>query len=68
MYNVNILTVDLEDWFHLLGVRQLANPGDWLHFEPRFRESTDFILAVLQKYKLRCHFFVLDGLPKLIRT
>ena len=45
----NILTVDLEDWFHICGVENLLPEAGWSELESRVEANTLKILEVLSR-------------------
>ena len=55
----DILTIDVEEWFH--GHNYLAHipPARWLDQERRVEANTDRLLALLDRYHVRATFFVL---------
>jgi polysaccharide deacetylase family protein (PEP-CTERM system associated) len=55
----NILTVDLEDWFHICGVEKLIPEAHWPQLESRVETNTMKILQVLHKKRVKTTFFVL---------
>lgn len=61
---MNILTFDIEDWFHLLEYDGSSSPSSWYHFESRVESSTDIILDILQSEKKKATFFVLGWVAK----
>jgi polysaccharide deacetylase family protein (PEP-CTERM system associated) len=67
----NILTVDLEDWFHICGVDNLIPESSWPQLESRVAENTFKILDILSQKKVQATFFVLgyiaENHPGLIR-
>ena len=68
---MNILTIDLEDWFHILAHDQTARPMQWEKFESRVERNTDWILEQLSNAGYRATFFCLGWIaerhPDLIR-
>jgi polysaccharide deacetylase family protein (PEP-CTERM system associated) len=68
---MKILTIDLEDWFHILDHPDTAHAEQWERFESRVERNTDRILEALDQRKLRATFFVLgwiaERFPDLIR-
>jgi len=68
---VDILTIDVEEWFH--GHNYLAHvpPADWDRQERRVEANTDRCLALLDRYAVRATFFVLgwtaERHPDLVR-
>ena len=67
----NILTVDVEDWFHICGVEKLIPEASWSQLESRVRMNTMKILEVLRRKGVKATFFVLGFIaerhPDLIR-
>jgi len=55
----NILTVDVEDWFHICGVEKLIPEASWPQLESRVTENTMKILEVLRQKRIKATFFVL---------
>ena len=58
---MKILTIDLEDWFHILAHEKISGPRHWEKFESRVEANTDWILEQLTHYKQPATFF-LSGL------
>lgn len=67
----NILTVDVEDWFHICGVEELIPETSWSQLESRVEANTLKILEVLSRKGVKATFFVLGFVaerhPRLIR-
>jgi polysaccharide deacetylase family protein (PEP-CTERM system associated) len=67
----NILTVDVEDYFHVEAFADRVSPDAWPGFSSRVRENTVRILQLFDQYRCRGTFFVLGWVaerdPKLIR-
>lgn len=55
----NILTVDLEDWFHICGVDDYLSASQWTRLESRVTQNTVRILEILEKNRTKATFFVL---------
>lgn len=55
----NILTVDLEDWFHICGVDNLIPKESWPGLESRIDRNTSRILEILSRKSVKATFFVL---------
>jgi polysaccharide deacetylase family protein (PEP-CTERM system associated) len=55
----NILTVDLEDWFHICGVEQSIPEASWTDLESRVSGNTIKLLDILSKKGVVATFFVL---------
>jgi polysaccharide deacetylase family protein (PEP-CTERM system associated) len=69
---VNALTVDLEDWYHVCGAEEVADPAQWDAYESRVTRNTDTILSLLRARGVRATFFVLGYIaarePALVRA
>jgi polysaccharide deacetylase family protein (PEP-CTERM system associated) len=66
-----ILTVDVEDWFHVCGHRAYADPDTWTGREKRVHVGIERILALLDGSGSTATFFVLGWIarqsPALVR-
>jgi polysaccharide deacetylase family protein (PEP-CTERM system associated) len=56
---VNALTVDVEEWFHICGVPELASPARWDTLPSRVVSNTDRLLDLLASADVHATFFVL---------
>lgn len=67
----NALTIDLEDWFHILDVDDASPMSEWGRLESRVERNTDRLLAMLEAAGVRATFFVLgwvaDHHPQVVR-
>src|SRR6185312_8284983 len=67
----HILTVSLEDYFHVSPFRDLIEPSQWPRFERRLEIGTQRTLDLLDEFGIRATFFVLgwvaDTVPVLVR-
>lgn len=67
----HILTFDIEEWFHLVGVRAMDDRSRWDALEPTVEPLTDAILALLAEYEVKGTFFTLgwvaERYPKLVQ-
>jgi polysaccharide deacetylase family protein (PEP-CTERM system associated) len=61
---MNILTFDIEEWFHILNNVSTKTEKEWNSFESRICANTDRILDLLDKYKLKATFFCLGWIAK----
>lgn len=68
---MNILTFDIEDWFHLLDIPSTASASDWCNFEPRIHRNVERLLEALLRHEHRATFFCLGWMaekyPEIIR-
>jgi peptidoglycan-N-acetylglucosamine deacetylase len=69
---VNALTVDLEDWYHVCGAREIGDASQWDAYESRVNRNTDRVLSLLRAAGARATFFVLGYVaekePGLVRA
>lgn len=68
---MNILTFDIEDWFHTHQNRKYFSGHVWKELPSRIVENTDRILAMLEELDLKATFFILGWVaeyhPKLVK-
>lgn len=55
----NILTVDLEDWFHICGIKEIMSESSWSGLESRVVANTEKILEILSSKNTPATFFIL---------
>ncbi|CAN5337883.1 hypothetical protein BH20ACI1_BH20ACI1_18930 [soil metagenome] len=67
----HLLTVLVEDYFHVGAFENLIQQRNWSNFEPRYEQNTLKTLDLLDDFKTKATFFVLGWIaeqnPKLIR-
>jgi polysaccharide deacetylase family protein (PEP-CTERM system associated) len=67
----NLLTILVEDYFHVGAFENLIQQRNWDHFEPRYEQNTLKTLDLLDRYNTKATFFVLGWIadlnPNLIR-
>ena len=67
----NIMTVDVEDWFHILEVEGGYTRQDWASLETRVEENTEILLQILSDGNASATFFVVGWVasrhPELVR-
>jgi polysaccharide deacetylase family protein (PEP-CTERM system associated) len=56
---VNILTIDVEEYFHPSEVQRSSKMEDWLFLPSRVEEETDWVLELLARHSTSATFFVL---------
>lgn len=65
---MNILSFDIEDWFHC---DFISDQATWTNYTTRIHESTDRILHLLEKRNLKGTFFILgwiaDKYPEVVK-
>jgi polysaccharide deacetylase family protein (PEP-CTERM system associated) len=68
---VNVLSFDLEDWFHILDISGIKGINRWSEYEPKIENITFKILDILQTGNTKATFFVLGWIaeryPNLVR-
>jgi polysaccharide deacetylase family protein (PEP-CTERM system associated) len=68
---VNILTFDIEDWFHILDNSSTKSVEQWSDFEPRIHQNMDLIFRLLEDTDTSATFFCLGWVarkyPEIIR-
>lgn len=60
----DILTVDVEDWFHICGVARQLPRSQWSRLQGRVEANTLKILDLLDRYKIKATFFVLGWVAR----
>ncbi|GIU74162.1 MAG: polysaccharide deacetylase [Bryobacteraceae bacterium] len=67
----NILTIDVEDYFHPTEVQRTVDPARWDSFPSRVEEATAIVLDLLDAAGVRATFFILGWVaarrPALVR-
>ncbi|MGI8787683.1 MAG: XrtA system polysaccharide deacetylase [Pyrinomonadaceae bacterium] len=67
----HLLTVLVEDYFHVGAFENLIQQRNWSRFEPRYEQNTYKTLDLLDEYKTKATFFVLGWIaeqnPRLVR-
>jgi polysaccharide deacetylase family protein (PEP-CTERM system associated) len=68
---VDVLSFDIEDWFHIVEVETLADPAQWPDKESLVERYTEWIVQAVTEAGVRCTFFVLgwiaDRYPHLVQ-
>lgn len=67
----NALSFDIEDWFHMVEIKAVADPETWPNLESIVERYTNWILDLLDEKKVKATFFVLGWIaeryPKLVK-
>ena len=67
----HLLTVLVEDYFHVGAFENLIQQRNWAHFEPRYERNTLKTLDLLDEFETKATFFVLGWIaeqnPRLVR-
>jgi len=61
---MKVLTLDIEDWFHILGNKSTALPEQWRQFPARIHENNDRLLEILDKHQTKATFFILGWIAE----
>lgn len=61
---MNILTFDIEEWFHLLDNDSTKTEKEWSNYECRIHANVDRILAILDNHKTKATFFCLSWIAE----
>lgn len=60
----HILTIDVEDWFHIVDIPELENRDKWNTWPSIVESKTDLILSILDDYQAKATFFVLGWIAE----
>jgi len=60
----NLLTFDIEDWFHTSALRHFIDEKSWDHLESRVITNVHLILELLAEHQTRATFFVLGWMAE----
>jgi polysaccharide deacetylase family protein (PEP-CTERM system associated) len=67
----NVLTIDVEDYYHVAAFESVVSVADWEWYESRVEHNTEKILALLDDASVHATFFVLgwvaERYPQLVR-
>jgi polysaccharide deacetylase family protein (PEP-CTERM system associated) len=61
---MNILTFDIEEWFHLLDNDSTKTINDWNNFDSRIKLGMEYIYEIIESNKVSATFFVLGWMAK----
>ena len=61
---MNILTFDIEDWFHILDLEETEDVDSWHKYESRLERNLEFILDFLSKGGYKATFFILGWIAE----
>lgn len=69
---INVLSIDVEEYFHPTEVRVSANPAHWHSFPSRINDQTLRILDLLDSKNTKATFFILGWVaeqqPRMVRS
>jgi len=61
---MNILTFDVEEWFHLLDNSSTRSEAQWMNYEVRIHENMDRIFRILEDTGTKATFFIIGWVAK----
>ena len=61
---MNILTFDVEEWFHLLDFDATRTEAEWGKYEVRIYDNVDRILDILELTNTKATFFIIGWVAK----
>ena len=61
---MNILTFDIEEWFHLLDYDATRDETEWDRYEVRIYENVERILNLLEETNSQATFFIIGWVAK----
>ncbi len=61
---MNILTFDIEDWFHILDHSSTKTHHQWENFECRLNKNTDRIIELLYNNNIKATFFCMGWIAE----
>ena len=68
---MNILTFDIEEWFHILDNKKTKTISDWNNFDSRIHFGMNIIYNILEKTEKSATFFVVGWIaekyPEIVR-
>ncbi|MDR0307895.1 MAG: polysaccharide deacetylase family protein [Chitinispirillales bacterium] len=69
---MNILTFDIEEWFHILDNESTKTAKEWQCYEPRIHDNMERIFGILDETGVKATFFCLGWIaekyPDVIKT
>ncbi|MCH5229419.1 MAG: polysaccharide deacetylase family protein [Muribaculaceae bacterium] len=61
---MNILTFDVEEWFHLLDNDSTRSEEQWLKYEVRIHKNMERIFRILEETNTKATFFIIGWIAK----
>lgn len=61
---MNILTFDVEEWFHLLDNDSTRSEAQWVHYEKRIDGNVGRIFDILDSTETKATFFIIGWIAK----
>jgi polysaccharide deacetylase family protein (PEP-CTERM system associated) len=67
-----VMTVDVEDYFHVSAFEDVISQKDWNQFPLRVEQNTYRLLELFEQHQAKCTFFILgwvaEKCPKLVKS
>jgi polysaccharide deacetylase family protein (PEP-CTERM system associated) len=68
---INVLSIDVEDWFQVSDFEEKVKRPDWAQYEGRVVQNTARLLELFRRYQVRATFFILtwnaERFPELVQ-
>ena len=68
---MNILTFDIEEWFHLLDNDSTKTAKEWKKYESRVHRNVERIFSILETHQVKATFFcvgwIAETYPEIVR-
>ncbi len=61
---MNILTFDVEEWFHLLDFESTRSEEQWANYEVRIHQNMERIFSLLEETNTKATFFIIGWIAK----
>lgn len=61
---MNLLTFDVEEWFHLLDFDATRTEAEWGKYEVRIHDNVERIFSILEDTNTRATFFIIGWIAK----
>jgi len=61
---INMLSVDVEDYFHVSAFERISSPSTWHSYESRVEKNTEKILHILNSFDIKATFFILGWVAR----
>ena len=61
---MNILTFDVEEWFHLLDFDATRTEDKWVNYDVRIYENVDRVLDILERTNTKATFFIIGWIAR----
>ena len=61
---MNILTFDIEEWFHILDNESTKTYKEWSNYESRIHSNMEKIFNLLESKNIKATFFIVGWIAK----